>query len=177
MVDIGGRCARFIGFECEGSEKNGISAALWNIKVFGDSKIDPSQRWIYLPSVAIEEDKINNNMGMLAGDFKLLKGKLQTETINNITGYIIPANDALASSFDYPNTLNADGFTLSMKTYSNNENIFKTLENNGLKISPKTKKIFNSIDNQWHNLVLRSDKNKIELFIDNNKISDLRNSK
>lgn len=120
MVDYGNATARYLRLTFTGSEKNGLSAALWNIKVFGGSKTDPPQQLVHLypESYSAAKQCWENSNGMLSRSLKLQKGEVRKETVAGREALVMQPGTRLVSDFDLPASLFSEGnYTLTYQQY------------------------------------------------------------
>ncbi len=176
MMEFTDAEARFIRLNFLGAEKNGMSAALWNIKVYSDAKTDPPQRWVYLPAVSVDESKgeLSNDMGMLAGKFYVEGGDLSMKTAEADRAYVIPSNASLKSSFVIPETIKKGEYTLSMRIYGTASEINDFLKTNGVAL-PALKKadiIRNTLC--WHNIALVSNGKNMTYYLNGEEVAKVK---
>jgi len=124
MVDFGHQKARYIRLTFTGSEKNGMSAALWNIKVFGDSREDPPQLWLHLQpeNLSANENTWPNQGGMLGSSLSLQNGNAEKIEKGGKQAIHISAGSLMTSDFTIPVTLFANNkYTLSYQQWKNGQ--------------------------------------------------------
>lgn len=159
MVDYGNTIARYIRLTFTGTEKNGLSSALWNIKVFGGSKNDPPQQLVHLfpASWSAEQKQWTNSNGMLSHSMKLVKGEISRETISGKDAVVLQPGTELLSDFILPAPLLAGNeYTLSYQQYV--DGVWQTVV-----LSPKEKNTTVSLDKRLRKLKISAGKNKLYL--------------
>lgn len=172
MVDYGVAKARYIRLTFTGSEKNGISAALWNIKVFGGSKIDPPQKIIDLSAMNLQDQTVENSFGMLGGELRKINGGICQREVDGRKAIVLEPNTVIRSNFVLPNCLSkVSEFTLSYKQFGTLRDVLQyglldshrqLLQKSSLKDSGKK---------EWHQIAVCSDGKKTVFYLDGREVN------
>lgn len=177
MTDYGNVKARYVRLTITGNEKNGVLAAIWNIKVFSGSKIDPPQQLVHLSPSSFLQNKgqWENKAGMLGGSLSS-KGDVSLVTEDSHTGIKLASQSELVSDFDMPQGFFSEQpYTLSYSVYGSEKDAMKqivTWGNNKKAITSLTK---NSSDNKaWHVIAYLSDGKKESVYLDSTLIQSNR---
>lgn len=119
MVDFGDVKARYVRLTTTGTQKNGFSGALWNIKVFGEYETASPQLWVGLSGTDWNGTEWANNGGMLGGSFKIKSGRVSCRRIDGQDALVLaPGTELeLVSPVVNPDTEH----TASVWTYVNGE--------------------------------------------------------
>jgi F5/8 type C domain. len=153
MTDYGNVKARYVRLTITGNEKNGVLAAIWNIKVFSGSKIDPPQQLVHLSPSSYLQNKSQweNKAGMLGGHLSI-KGDISLVTEDSHTGIKLAPQSELASDFDMPQGFfNEQPYTLSYSIYGSEKDAMKQIVTWGNNKKTTTSLAKNSSDNKaWH---------------------------
>ncbi len=189
MTDFGEARARYVRLTVTGSEKTGMIGAIWNIKIFEGSKIDPPQKLVQVtPSSFAKKvcDKTNkeyncweNNNGMLAGSF-IANGNISMMEKEGRGAIHIPANARLGSTFTMPQGFyTSQPYTLSYRVYGTMKAVLKQI----VRWDSKQSKSLASIKNKetkasaWHYISLTSDGKKESVYMDSVLVSSCKATK
>lgn len=172
MVDYGSAEARYVRITVTGNEKNGLSGAIWNFKVFSAYKEDPPQQLICLPAFSFKDNLWRNNMGMLGRGFRLVSGEASTRTIRQSAGQtnqealFLGPDTRLVMDQMPAHFYEKRPFTLSYKVYcKENESL------NTLFTWHPSQKIYKSKeqpsgDNLFHSVAIVADGDKVSYYVD-----------
>ncbi len=189
MTDFGKARARYVKLTVTGSEKTGMIGAIWNIKVFEGSKIDPPQKLVQItPSSFVKKvcDKTNkeyncweNNNGMLAGSF-IENGDITLIEKGGRGAIHIPANSRLESTFTMPQSFYmSQPYTISYRVYGTMKEALKQIVCWDSK-QPKSLASVNNKDSKasaWHYVSLTSDGKKESVYMDSVLVSSCKATK
>ncbi len=118
LVEYGNAEARYVRLTFTGAEKRGISAALWNIKVFESSHTDPPQLLIGMTGNSFSGHQWLNHAGMLGQSFKTVTGEVSSTVKGGKSCVSMAPHSQLISQFSMPASFNNGGdWTLSYKIY------------------------------------------------------------
>lgn len=174
MVDYIEAKARYVRLTFTGSEKNGISGALWNIKVFGGSKIDPPQKLIDLSAITLQNQVLANDFGMLGGRFLKLKGNILSREVEGQKAFVLEPHTLLESSFKMPSCLSGNKeYTLSYKQFGTLKNILKEgvgWMDSQMQFLSKCPVSGGDDTPRWHQIAICSDGKQMLLYIDNRQL-------
>jgi beta-xylosidase len=183
MTDYGNVKARYVRLTITGNEKNGVLAAIWNIKIFSGSKIDPPQQLVHLSPSSFLQNKgqWENKAGMLGGHFSA-KGDVSLVTEDSHTGIKLAPQSELVSDFDMPQGFfSGQPYTLSYSIYGSDEDAMKQIVTWGNNKKAITSPAKNSSDNKaWHVIACISDGKKESVYLDSiliqsNKVGKIQN--
>jgi hypothetical protein len=173
MVDYGSAQARYVRLTVTGNEKNGLSGAVWNFKVFSAYKEDPPQQLICLPASSYENGMWKNNMGMLARGFRLTSGTAksaytmaQTPGATGQEVIFLEPNTQLVMENMPAHFYEKRPYTLSYKVYCYPEESLNTLftwHPSQKKYTTKSKKQGNK---QLYSVAIVADGSKIFYYVD-----------
>lgn len=169
MTDYGKARARYLRLSFTGAEKNGVSGALWNIKVYGETSFDSPQTLIDLAAINLKNQTISNDYGMLGGNFHVISGEISQRDVEGRKAIVLNRDTELGASFEMPSCLSdLNEYTLSYQEFGSLDQILK--EGISWLNSQQTllaKGIAKTAQKQaWHTIAVTSDGKKETLFID-----------
>lgn len=172
MADYGNARARYVKLTFMGAEKNGVSAALWNIKIFNEIPFDSPQLLIDLATVNLNNQVIANDLGMLGGCFRTTKGQVTQREVEGCKAFVLSENTELESNFEMPSCLSGTTeYTLFYKQFGTLTDILKDgvtwLDSQRKLLDKHTLKT--SQNPAWHTIAITSDGKREWLFIDGQK--------
>lgn len=169
MTDYGKARARYVRLSFTGAEKNGVSGALWNIKVYGETSFESPQTLIDLAAINLKDQTISNDYGMLGGIFHAIKGEVSQRDVEGRKTIVLSKNTELAASFEMPSCLSdLNEYTLSYQEFGSLDQILKE----GITWLDSQQKLFSKgavktvHEPVWHTIAVTSDGKREILFID-----------
>lgn len=174
MTDYGKVQARYLRLSFTNAEKNGVSGALWNIKIFGEPVSDPPQTLIDLAATNVEGQTIKNDYGMLGGNIQVIKGGITVQNVSGRKAIVLSENTELKSDFEIPSCLSGTKrYTLFYKEYGSLDQLLK----NGITwLDSQQKLLARNISKKveeakWHTIAFTSDGIKERLFVDGREMA------
>ena len=166
MVDYGHAEARYVRIFICGNEKNGLSGAIWNLKVFGGYQTDPPQRLAVLSSADLAQDNgfISNRHGMLAGQWETTGGPLCISETDGRKALQLEPKSTLslaASAFANPQE-----YTLSYKIFSTRAETLRRIVFWGQRQTLAKSLPTGKDSPAWHDVAYVSDGKTVKLYLD-----------
>ncbi len=119
MVDFGKTKARYVRLTTTGTQKNGFSGSIWNIKVFNGVEDSCPQQWMGLTAADWDGRSWQNNEGMLGGEFTLKQGSARVKRIDGRDALVLEPNSIL--EFNNPLIGQSTLHTCTVWTYKDNK--------------------------------------------------------
>ncbi|MBR2980764.1 MAG: family 43 glycosylhydrolase [Odoribacter sp.] len=175
MVEYGDTEARYIRLTFTGAEKQGVAGAIWNIKVFETSHIDPPQMLIGLSGNSFIDGEWKNQAGMLGRSFLVTQGKANMSVVDEKN--CVTINGELTSSFTMPEQFyNGEAWTLTYKVYGTVADANKQyISWNNTYTEKLAKKVESTTAKQWQNVALICDGKIVTVYINNKEVGTFKN--
>ena len=175
MVEYGDTEARYIRITITGAEKQGVAGAIWNIKVFETSHIDPPQMLIGMSGNSFINGELMNQAGMLGKSFKVTEGTAEKSMVDSKS--CITLNGKLASAFTMPTQFyNGEGWTVTYKVYGTVADANKQyISWNNTFATKLVKKVESTPAKEWHNVALICNGKIVNVYIDNKFVGTYKN--
>lgn len=167
-VDFGNVKARYIRLTFKGSQKRGTSAALWGIKVFAESHIDPPQLLVATDARSFNDGSLYNYNGMMGHRFTA-SANVKTDNVDDMLCVKLPAlTGRLTSTFNMPESFyNGGSWTISYKIYGTPAQAMTKVFNWNEKQAKVLAKCKDKSSQQaWHNVAVVCSGSEAKVYLD-----------